>query len=98
MPAIRAETGMVKTHAHNSFTVTPQRTAETLFVTPTPIIEPVIVCVVDTGILKCSVRNKVKAPADSATTPSKAFTLVILEPIVFTIFHPPLNVPNAMTE
>ena len=39
-------------------------------VTPTPIIEPVIVCVVETGILKCSVINNVNAPADSATTPS----------------------------
>ena len=88
---------MVKIQAHNNLTVTPQRTAETLLVTPTPIIEPVMVCVVETGILKCSVVNKVKAPADSATTPSKAVTFVILEPIVFTIFQPPLSVPKAIT-
>lgn len=91
-----AETGIVNIHAHNSFTVTPHRTAEILFVTPTPMIDPVMVCVVETGILKCSVINKVNAPADSATTPSKAVTFVILEPIVFTIFHPPLNVPAAI--
>ena len=91
-----AETGIVNIQAHNSFTVTPQRTAETLLVTPTPIIEPVIVCVVETGILKCSVINKVSAPADSATTPSKAVTFVIFEPMVFTIFHPPLKVPAAI--
>ena len=88
---------MVSIHAHNNFTVTPQRTAETRLVTPTPIIEPVMVCVVDTGILKCSVENKVKAPADSATTPSKAFTLVIFDPMVFTIFQPPLKVPKPIT-
>ena len=88
---------MVKTQAHNSLTVTPQRTADILFVIPTPIIEPVIVCVVDTGILKCSVENKVNAPADSATTPSKAVTLVILDPMVLTIFQPPLKVHNAIT-
>jgi hypothetical protein len=81
--ARRAPTGMVKSQAHYQLSVTPQ----TLFVTPTPIIEPVIVCVVETGIIKCSVKNKVKAPADSATTPSKAFTLVILEPIDCTIFR-----------
>ena len=53
-----------------------------------------MVCVVDTGIPKWSVMNKVTAPAVSALTPSKAFTLVILEPIVFTIFQPPLIVPK----
>ena len=82
MAAKTAETGMVKIQAQINLTVTPQRTADTLLVTPTPIIDPVIVCVVETGILKCSVINKVNAPADSATTPSKAFTFVIFEPIV----------------
>jgi hypothetical protein len=43
MAAINAETGMVNTHAHKRLTVTPHRTAETLLVTPTPMIEPVIV-------------------------------------------------------
>ena len=81
------EIGIVNTQAQIKFTVTPHRTAEIRLVIPTPIIDPVIVCVVETGILKCSVINKVKAPADSATTPSKAVTFVILEPIVLTIFH-----------
>ena len=65
---------MVNTHAQIRFTVTPQRTAEMRLLNPTPIIEPVMVCVVDTGILKCSVKNKVKAPADSAATPSNGVT------------------------
>lgn len=93
-----AETGMVKIHAHNKLTVTPHLTAETLFDNPTPMIEPVMVCVVDTGILKCSVINSVIAPAVSAATPSKGVTLVILEPMVFTIFQPPDIVPNAIAE
>ena len=55
----------------------PHFTAETLFVSPTPIIEPVMVCVVETGIPKCSVIPSVTAPADSALTPSKDVTFVI---------------------
>ena len=74
--------------------VTPQRTAESLLVAPTPIIEPVIVCVVLTGIPICSVINKVKAPEVSAQTPSNGVTLVILVPIVLMIFQPPLRVPR----
>ena len=87
---------MVIIQAHNRLIVTPHLTALKRFVAPTPIIEPVIVCVVETGILKCSVRNKVIAPAVSAATPSSGVTLVILVPIVFTIFQPPLMVPKPM--
>ena len=96
MAANNAEIGMVRIHAHSKFTVTPQRTADNLFVAPPPIIEPVMVCVVLTGIFKASVTNKVMAPAVSAATPSKGVTFVILVPIVFTIFQPPLMVPNAI--
>src|SRR5690606_28993192 len=85
---------MVKIHAHNNEIVTPQRTADTRLVIPTPIIDPVMVCVVETGIPKCSVTYKATAPAVSAATPSNGVTFVILEPIVFTIFQPPLIVPK----
>lgn len=44
------DTGMVKIHAHNKLSVTPQRTALNLLVAPTPIMDPVIVWVVETGI------------------------------------------------
>lgn len=98
MAANVAETGMVKIQAQIKLMVTPQRTAETLFTTPTPTIDPVMVCVVETGIPKCSVIPKVTAPAPSAATPSSAVTLVIFDPIVFTIFHPPLMVPNDIAE
>ena len=94
--ASSALTGMVNTQAHKRFTVTPHLTADKRLVAPTPMIAPVIVCVVLTGILKCSVRNRVIAPAVSAATPSKGVTLVIRVPIVFTIFQPPLMVPKAM--
>ena len=50
--------------------VTPQRTADKRFVAPTPMIDPVIVWVVLTGIFSASVTNKVIAPAVSAATPS----------------------------
>ena len=45
-----AETGIVKSHAQMMFPATPQRTAESLLVAPTPTIAPVIVWVVLTGI------------------------------------------------
>src|SRR5690606_40622681 len=85
---------MVNIQAHSRLMVTPQRTADTLLVTPTPIIDPVIVCVVDTGIPICSDAYNVMAPAVSAATPSREVTLVIFDPIVFTIFHPPLMLPK----
>ncbi len=43
-------TGMVKIQAQIMVPATPQRTADNLLVDPTPIIAPVIVCVVLTGI------------------------------------------------
>lgn len=49
-PATIAEIGIVTIQANNKFLVTPHRTALNLFVAPTPIIAPVIVCVVLTGI------------------------------------------------
>ena len=93
-PATSAEIGMVKIQAHSKLMVIPHRTAETLLVSPTPIIAPVMVCVVDTGIPKCSVIKSVIAPEVSAATPSKGVTFVIRVPMVFTIFQPPLNVPK----
>lgn len=50
MAASRPLTGMVKIQAQSKLIVTPQRTALRRFVAPTPMIEPVMVCVVETGI------------------------------------------------
>ena len=97
MAAKAALTGMVSNQAIIKFFVTPQRTADNRLTAPTPIMAPVMVWVVLTGILSISVRNKVKAPAVSAATPSRGVTLVIREPIVLTIFQPPDIVPNEMT-
>lgn len=51
MVAKSAETGMVRIHAQIRFIVTPHLTADIRLLKPTPIIDPVMVCVVDTGIL-----------------------------------------------
>src|SRR5258708_2009901 len=96
MAASRALTGIVSIQAQSRLIVTPQRTADNLLVAPTPMIEPVIVWVVLTGMPNLSDRNKVRAPAVSALTPSSGVTFVILVPMVFTIFHPPLIVPRAI--
>jgi len=85
-------------HAQMMLMVSPQRTADSRLVNPTPMIDPVMVWVVDTGIPKYCVKNKVRAPADSAATPSSGVILVIRDPIVFTIRHPPDIVPNAIAE
>src|ERR1700677_4879363 len=89
---------MVSTQAQSKLMVTPQRTAESRRVAPAPMIDPVIVCVVLTGIPNLSDRNRVMAPAVSAATPSNGVTFVILVPIVLTIFQPPLIVPSAIAE
>ena len=91
-----ALTGIVSIHAHSRLMVTPHRTAESLLVAPTPMMEPAMVWVVLTGMPSFSVINNVIAPAVSALTPSSGVTFVIRVPIVLTIFHPPLSVPNAI--
>ena len=64
-------TGIVNTQAVIRLLVIPHRTAERRLVAPTPIIAPVMVWVVLTGIFRYSVRYNVNAPAVSARTPSK---------------------------
>lgn len=91
-----ALTGIVNNQATNSFFVTPHRTADKRFTAPTPIIDPVMVCVVLTGMCNASDKYKVNAPAVSAATPSMGVTLVILEPMVLMILQPPERVPSEM--
>ena len=62
-------TGIVNTQAVIRLLVIPHRTAERRLVAPTPIIAPVMVWVVLTGIFRYSVRYNVNAPAVSAITP-----------------------------
>ena len=67
--AIAAAIGMVRIHAQTMRPATPHLTAEKRFADPTPTIEPVMVCVVDTGIPKYVAPNSVAAPAVSAQNP-----------------------------
>ena len=92
-PAAR---GMVRIHAHTMVPATPHFTADTRRVAPTPMIAPVIVCVVDTGMPRWVARNSVMAPEVSAQNPPKGWSLVIFVPIVFTMRQPPNIVPSAM--
>ena len=55
-----------------------------------------MVWVVLTGMPAMAVPNRVMAPAVSAQKPPTGFNLVILEPMVWTICHPPKYVPSAM--
>ena len=87
--ATTADAGMVRIHAQTIRRAMPQRTAERRLVVPTPIIAPVIVCVVLTGIPARAVPNRVIAPAASAQKPPTGFSLVIFDPMVCTMRQPP---------
>lgn len=64
-----AETGIVKTQAQMILPATPQRTADSLFVAPTPTIEPAMVWVVLTGIPATDEPMIAQAAAASALKP-----------------------------
>src|SRR5207248_2100668 len=96
--AITAAAGIVITHAHTILVAIPQRTAFIRWMLPTPAIAPAIACVVDTGVPNSVERNTAKAAPVSAQNPLRGFSLVSRAPIVRTIRHPPLNVPNAIAE
>lgn len=94
--AIRHAHGMVKIHAHTIRSVIPHFTARAFFALPTHEIAPVIVCVVDTGTPSDDAVKSAIALAVSAANPSMGRSFTILEPIVFTILHPPVSVPSDM--
>src|SRR6185436_18310939 len=92
--AMRAERGIVSTHAQTISPATPQRTAESRWVAPTPMIEPVMVWVVLTGIPPIAVPISITAPAVSAQNPPIGRSLVSRIPTVLTIRQPPAKVPS----
>ena len=94
MVAMSQAPGIVRTHAHTTRPATPQRTADSRRLAPTPTMAPVMVCVVDTGMPACEVKKRVAAAADSAATPPTGCSLVIREPIVLTMRQPPVSVPE----
>src|SRR5216683_4849937 len=91
-----AAAGIVKTQAQIIRPATRHLTADRRVVDPTPAIAPVIVCVVDTGMPASVAPNKVTAPAVSAQKPPTGRSLVIFEPIVWTMRQPPESVPKAI--
>src|SRR5438874_2250858 len=93
-PAVTAEAGMVRIHAQTIRPATPQRTAEKRWIAPTPMIAPLIVCVVLTGMPPIAVPRSVIAPAASAQNPPTGRSLVMRIPIVFTMRQPPAIVPR----
>src|SRR6188508_650037 len=91
-----AESGMVSTHAQTMRWATPHFTAEMRLVAPTPMMAPVMVWVVETGMPESVATARVMAPEVSAQKPPMGASLVILLPMVFTMRQPPNIVPNAM--
>src|SRR3954469_7723839 len=89
-----AAAGIVRIHAQTIRPATPQRTADSRWVAPTPTIEPVIVWVVLTGIPKCVATRIAAAPPVSAQNPPTGRSFVIRDPIVYTMRQPPNSVPN----
>src|SRR5436190_21584156 len=92
-PAMAAEIGMVRIHAHTICPAMPQRTADSRRVVPTPIIAQVMVWVVLTGTPSAVAVNSETAPAVSAANPPTGWSLVIFDPIVWMMRQPPESVP-----
>ncbi|MNV87556.1 hypothetical protein D3C71_1816900 [compost metagenome] len=89
---------MVTTQAMTILPARPQRTAETRRAAPTPMMAPVIVWVVDTGMPSHVAPKSVSAPPVSAQNPCIGFSLVIFDPMVCTMRQPPNSVPSAMAD
>src|SRR5476649_780851 len=83
-------------HAVTISLATVQRTADIFFAAPTPMIAPVMVCVVDTGMPRLVAANSITEPAVSAQAPCVGVSRVIFEPMVLTILQPPAIVPAAI--
>src|SRR3954453_6597971 len=84
------------TQAMTILLATFQRTADTLRAAPTPTIEPVMVCVVETGTPSQVAANSVIAPAVSAQKPCIGVSRDILDPIVGPMRQPLNSVPSPM--
>src|SRR5207245_7840639 len=97
-PAIAALAGMVIIQAYTMRFPIPHLTAESLFVAPTPIIEPAIAWVVLTGIPNNAIDVKIAPPPVSAQNPWYGLRSVKRKAIVFIILHPPMNVPREMAD
>ena len=77
--------------------VTPQRTALTRRVAPTPMIHAVMAWVVETGNPQWAANCRTVVPEVWAENPSAAVRWTIREPTVRMIRLPPAKVPSPMT-
>src|SRR5690348_12490055 len=76
---------------------TPQRTADTFFVAPTPMIADVIVCVVEIGRPSRDVANSTALATDSAAKPAGGSRWMTRRPSVRMTRQPPEYVPRPRT-
>src|SRR5439155_15334337 len=94
--AIAAAAGNVRIHAVTMLPATPQRTADSRFVAPTPMIADVIVCVVEIGAFRTNALKYSTALATvSAANPSAGPRWMTRRPRVRMIRQPPEYGPNA---
>src|SRR5690606_36884122 len=85
---------MVMNQPMTMFLATPQRTALTRLVAPTPMIAEVITWVVEIGAWNTKAEpNMIVAPVVSAANPCGGSSSVILPPRVRKIRQPPAQVP-----
>ena len=96
--AIMAVVGTVRIQVKRILYIVPHAIPKKLRDKPTPTIEPVTVCVVETGTPRSVAAKMTAAAAASAQHPRNVFKCVIFLPIVCTIRHPPESVPRAMTK
>ena len=75
---------------------TPQRTALTRLLAPTPMMHALMQWVVETGMPRWLAARMVAVPAVSAAKPCSGEMRMILVPIVLMIFLPPAAVPSAI--
>ena len=87
---------MVTTQAVTMFLVTLQRAAGTRRAAPTPIMAPVMVWVVDTGMPGQVAPKRMMEPAVSAQLHCTGVRWVMRDPMVRTMCQPPNRVPRPM--
>src|SRR5262245_35715119 len=85
---------MVRIQAQRILVATPHLMPDSRLVAPTPMIDPVMVWVVETGIEAAVAENSRIAPAVSAQKPPMGESFVIFMPIVLTMRQPPKAVPR----
>src|SRR3954469_6816126 len=98
MAPTAAEHGSVSSHAVTMFPATPQRTAESRFAAPAPMIPPDITCVVESGKPTCEAERITAAPTLWAAKPWAGSILMIRVPMVRMIRQPPTYVPAAIAD